>query len=71
MNENLANVSPRDYYLQLNRKEKSKFLNYLLVNFGLNYSTIRRKLSNTPNGELTKLEKMTIDKIIETEEWRQ
>jgi hypothetical protein len=71
MDEKKERVNPRDYYQKLNRKEKSEFLNYLLLNFGMNYSTIRRKLSRTPLGELTKLEMMTINNVIENELWKQ
>lgn len=64
-------VNPRNYYRSLGKKEKTQFINYLQHTYDMKYATIRRKLSNTPNSELNKLEKLAIINAIETEAWKQ
>lgn len=71
MNEILKDVRPRDFYNKLTWKEKSLFLCYLLKEYNMKTSTIRRKLSNKPSGTLTKLEEMAITHTIKSGLWRQ
>lgn len=71
MEENVSIVSPRDYYTNLQKKDKTKFLNFLIKKYEFNYSTLRNKLARNSLGELSKLEKIAIERIILTEEWKQ
>lgn len=69
-NELSLNVNPQEYYLSLTRGDKTKFLDYLMVVYGINKSTLSQKLQRSSTGELKKLESIIINNVIITEEWR-
>lgn len=59
------------YYANLTKKEKGKFLKYLLVKYDMNYNTIRRKLSGVGGYQLNTLERLACKEAIEKEDlWR-
>lgn len=64
-------VNPQEYYLSLSRGDKSKFLDYLMLRYGINKSTLSQKLQRSATGELKKLESIIISNVIITEEWKQ
>ncbi len=68
--EKLKNVNPQVYYRSLGKKEKSQFLQYLATRYGMKVNTIRRKLAINPISDLTKLEEITIRKVIEESLWK-
>lgn len=68
--QKVLDVNPRVYYQSLSKKDKGIFLNYLLVNYGICIATVRRKLSKTQFGELSKLEEMTIKDVITKNLWK-
>ncbi len=71
MSEKVTDVNPRVYYQRLSKKEKGVFLEYLLTHYGLKTNTIRRKLSKSQFGELSKLEEFAIQTVITNELWKQ
>lgn len=68
--EKLENINPTVYYQNLSKKEKSQFLLYLSMQYGMKANTIRRKLAKNPNSELTKLEEVTILEVIKEGLWK-
>lgn len=65
-----AGLNPQDYYENLDRKNKGKFLEYLITRYGFKYTTIRAKLTGT-RGVLRKPEQMSVQEAIDNESvWR-
>lgn len=67
MNEILEALSPLSYYAGLSKKDKGKLLAYLALTYGLNYSTICRKLSGARGCVLNTLERMACNEAIKNE----
>lgn len=65
MTEN-AVLTPQDYYENLDRKNKGKFLEYLITRYGFKYTTIRAKLTRV-RGVLRKYEQMSVQEAIDNE----
>ncbi|MCH4213326.1 MAG: hypothetical protein LKF70_11135 [Prevotella sp.] len=63
-------IAPRDYYQKLTRKERSKFLDYLYDQYGLQKNTIRAKLAKRPISPIKPIELQAIENTIEGEKWR-
>lgn len=55
------------YYANLSRKNKAEYLKYLMVNYGMNYNTIRRKLSGVGGYNLNTLERIACKEAIQKE----
>lgn len=70
MSEKNTVVNPRVYYQRLSRQDKTQFLEYLLVHYGIKTNTIRRKLARKQFGVLSKLEEVTIMHVIQEEQWQ-
>lgn len=71
MEHNFDSLNLEVYYSKLSKKDKSKYLKYLMINYGLNYNTIRRKLSGAMGYNLNTLERLACKDAIEKEaEWR-
>ena len=71
MEHNFDSLNLEVYYSKLSKKDKSKYLKYLMINYDLNYSTIRRKLSGAKGCNLNTLERIACkDAIEKEEEWR-
>ncbi|KXB86075.1 hypothetical protein HMPREF3034_00023 [Prevotella sp. DNF00663] len=71
MNGKKKNVDPRDYYRNLRKRDKSKFLQYLTNTYGMNINTIRAKLADRPHAHLTILEEITLVQVIISNSWKQ
>ncbi len=64
-------VNVQDYYQNLTKKEKSELLEYLIIKFGYNYSTMRQKLAGTGRGRFRRNEERDVLEAIENESaWR-
>lgn len=63
-------IDPVGYYKNLSKKDKSVLLSYLNVNYGMNSTTMRIKLSGSEHSKLTKLEAITITDVINSGVWR-
>lgn len=64
-------VNVQDYYQNLTKKEKSELLEYLIIKFGYNYSTMRQKLAGTERGRFRRNEERDVLEAIENESaWR-
>lgn len=71
MEHNFDSLNLEVYYSKLSKKDKAKYLKYLMINYDLNYNTIRRKLSGAMGYNLKTLERMACKEAIEKEaEWR-
>lgn len=71
MEHNFETLNLEVYYSKLSKKDKAKYLKYLMINYDLNYNTIRRKLSGAMGYNLNTLERMACKVAIEKEaEWR-
>lgn len=62
--KNLKTVTPSDFYLKLSKKDKSKFLAYMHVKYGLKTTTLVHKLSKKSNDALTLLEEYVLSEEI-------
>ena len=70
MGENLTDVQLQLYYKEkLGRKEKSRFLKYLMDTFDYSYQSIQQKL--TGRCGLNKRDIILIGHVVEKELWRQ
>lgn len=56
-----------DYYMNLSKKDKNKYISYLMVTYDLNYNTIRRKLRGTNGYSLNTLERIACREAIKNE----
>lgn len=71
MEQIFNSLAPEGYFANLTKKEKGKFLRYLMVTYDLNYNTIRRKLSGVAAYQLNTLERMACTEAIKKEDlWR-
>lgn len=71
MEHNFDSLNLEVYYSKLSKKDKAKYLKYLMINYDLNYNTIRRKLSGAMGYNLNTLERLACKYAIEKEaEWR-
>ena len=71
MEHNFDSLNLEVYYSKLSKKDKAKYLKYLMINYDLNYNTIRRKLSGAMGYNLSTLERLACKDAIEKEaEWR-
>lgn len=68
--KNLKTVTPSDFYLKLSKKDKSKFLAYMHVKYGLKTTTLVHKLSKKSNDALTLLEEYVLSEEIKKDIWR-
>lgn len=67
--ENLTDVTLQGYYKEnLNRKEKSQLLKYLMLQFGYSYASIQSKM--TGKAEMNKRDLILIGETINSESWR-
>lgn len=67
--QEMTSVDLRDYYHSLSRKEKGKFLSYLVTEFGFSYSTMVNKLSGRYH--ITKPESFLLNLAVQQEEiWK-
>lgn len=65
----LRSVTPQDYYQTLNRKERGKFLRYLISEIGMSYSSATQKLNG--HQEMKQTDVVLFDLAISREsEWR-
>ncbi|MCH3994315.1 MAG: hypothetical protein LKE54_04560 [Prevotella sp.] len=62
-------VNPRDFYRELSRKDKGKFLLYLAKRYDYPTTTMSGKLRNNPTGELRKDEFENVSQAIEEGLW--
>lgn len=68
--EAIGKIDVRDYYSRLTKKEKSKLLEYLMVKYGYNYTTIRVKLTGV-RARLKRNEELDVQEAINNESiWR-
>lgn len=71
METKINSLDLQGYYAALSKKEKSKLLNYLAANYGMNYSTVRSKLSGQKYVSMNTLDRMAINEAIKKEAlWR-
>lgn len=71
METKINSLDLQGYYATLSKKEKSKLLNYLAANYGMNYSTVRSKLSGQKYVSMNTLDRMAINEAIKKEAlWR-
>lgn len=71
MELNFDTLNLEDYYANLSKSEKTKYLQYLMVNYDMNYNTIRRKLSGVDGYNLNTLERIACKEAITKEAlWR-
>lgn len=71
METKINSLGLQGYYATLSKKEKSKLLNYLAANYGMNYSTVRSKLSGQKYVSMNTLDRMAINEAIKKEAlWR-
>lgn len=65
----MRSVTPQDYYQTLNKKERGKFLRYLISEIGMSYSTAAQKL--TGHQEMRQSDIVLFNLAISREsEWR-
>lgn len=67
MEEKIKTLDPMDYYMNLSKKDKNKYISYLMVTYDLNYNTIRRKLRGTNGYSLNTLERIACREAIKNE----
>lgn len=65
-NENLGLQS---YYKDLNKKDKSKLIGYLMNRFGWSYNSVWNRM--TGRSQFSEIELLVIKPIIDKEEWNQ
>lgn len=65
------NVNPRDFYQNLSRKDKGRFLRYLSRRYDYPASTMSGKLRENPLSSLRKDEAENISKAIEAGAWKE
>ncbi len=71
METKINSLDLQGYYAALSKKEKSKLLNFLAANYGMNYSTVRSKLSGQKYVSMNTLDRMAINEAIKKEAlWR-
>lgn len=71
MKTKIDSLNLQDYYADLTKKEKSKLLSYLAATYGMNYSTVRSKLSGQKYVVMNTLDRMAINEAITKEAlWR-
>lgn len=69
MSENLSGLQLQLYYKEkLNRKEKSEFLKFLMVQFDYTYNSIQQKMTGASN--LNKRDIILISEVVKNESWR-
>lgn len=66
----IEKVNVHDYYRSLSKKEKGKFLTYLMNTYGMNYNTTLKKFCGTNNYEFRELELQAIKESINSESWK-
>lgn len=70
MSGNLTGVQLQSYYKEkLSKKEKSRFLKYLIAEFDYSYQTIQQKM--TGGAEMNKRDLILIGDVVEKESWKQ
>lgn len=71
MEHNFDSLNLEVYYSKLSKKDKAKYLKYLMINYDLKYNTIRRKLSGVMGYNLNTFERLACKDAIEKEaEWK-
>lgn len=71
MEEKIKISDLMDYYMNLSKKDKNKYISYLMVTYDMNYNTIRRKLRGTNGYFLNTLERIACHEAIKNETlWR-
>lgn len=65
------NVNPRDFYQNLSRKDKGRFLRYLSRRYDYPASTMSGKLREKPLSSLRRDEAENISKAIEAGAWKE
>lgn len=63
-------IDPKDFYQNLGRKDKGKFLRYLTKRYDYPAATMSAKLRENSNVELRKDELENLIKIISEEIWK-
>ena len=72
MVENLTGVELQLHYKEkLGKKEKGKFLRYLIAEFDYSYNSIQGKLTGIPGYELNARDVFIINSVIREDKWRQ
>ena len=70
MSENLTAVQLQEYYRnKLDRREKSRLLKYLMLQFDYSYASIQAKMSGLLS--MNKRDEILIGEVIKEEKWRQ
>lgn len=64
-------VTPEGYYRFLKKKEKTMFLEYLAIHYGMKVNTTRNKLLGNNNQELNTIERMVVNDVIKNELWKE
>lgn len=67
----INNVNPSDWYKDLTKKEKSKFLDYMFFKYKIRPTTLARKLSSDTRYKLSGLELNVINETIKKGEWNE
>ncbi len=67
----IENVNPCDWYKNLTKKEKSKFLDFMFNKYQMRPTTLARKLSSDNRYRLTAIELNVINATIQKGEWHE
>ncbi len=66
--ENLTELGLQAYYKGLEKKEKSEFIRYLMVEFSYSYASIQQKM--TGKAGFNKRDLILIGEVVRNELWR-